>query len=162
MQFQREILDAIRRILRAIRETSRAAELAVGLSGAQLLVLQLLRSAEFLSINEIADRTQTHQSSVSVVVSRLAKVGLVERRPSSQDARRSEVLLTQAGVRLLKRNAPELAQEKLFSAIAQLSALKQKQLAKLLTEIVELAGFAGHPATLFLEDQHQDEGEETL
>lgn len=156
MHFQREILDSIRRILRAIRETSRAAELSVGLSGAQLLILQLLKSVDFLTVNEIASKTQTHQSSVSSVINRLEKARLVERKSSLEDARRVEVSITTLGKKLLIKESPILAQEKLFSSIAKLSKAKQKQLAELLTEVVELAGFANHPATLFLEDQEED------
>lgn len=156
MQFQREILDAIRKIHRAIRETSRAAEAAVGLTGAQLLVLQFLKSAESLTINEIAERTQTHQSSVSTVVSRLAEMGLVRRRPSKTDARRTEVALTAKGSNLLAKGIPILAQEKLFSSISALPVTKQKQLAALLNEVVETAGFSHQPATLFFEEQRED------
>ncbi len=62
------MLDAIRRIVQALRESSRAAEKRVGLSGAQLFVLQTLGESPGLSLNELAERTRTHQSSVSVVV----------------------------------------------------------------------------------------------
>jgi len=155
MQFQREILDAIRRILRALRESSRATESELGLSGAQLLVLQFLKSGKPLSINELAEKTQTHQSSVSTVVSRLADAGLVNRQTSAEDARRAEIGLTPMGSRLLNKQAPLLAQEKLFRVIAELPSNKQKQLAELLTQVVELAGFASQPATLFFEDEKE-------
>mgnify|MGYP003693778817 CR=1 FL=1 len=65
----REVLDAIRRIVQALRESSRAAEKRVGLSSAQLFVLQTLAESPGLSLNELAERTRTHQSSVSAVVS---------------------------------------------------------------------------------------------
>ena len=69
----REVLDAIRRIVQALRESSRAAEKGVGLSSAQLFVLQTLQETPGLSLNELAERTRTHQSSVSVVVTKLAR-----------------------------------------------------------------------------------------
>ena len=82
------VLDAMRRIVQALRESSRWAERHVGLSGAQLFVLQTLAETPGLSVNELAERTHTHQSSVSVVVSRLA-ARLVERgtRPKSAPGR---------------------------------------------------------------------------
>jgi DNA-binding MarR family transcriptional regulator len=158
MHHQREILDSIRRIIRAIRESSRAAENELGLSGAQLLVLQLLKSTPSLSVSELAERTKTHQSSVSAVVSRLAEAGLVKRKTSEADARRTEVQLTSAGTRLLEKKAPVLAQEKLFFSIAELSSAKQRQLSELLEEVVRVAGFADEPATLFFEDHKKEEG----
>lgn len=157
MQCQRDILDAIRRILRSLRESSRAAETELGISGAQLLVLQCLRSGKSLTINELAERTQTHQSSVSVVISKLTKADLVRRRPSAEDGRKVEVALTAAGTRLLTRQSPRLAQDRLFAALSELSPNKQKQLAELLTHVVDAAGFADQPATLFFEEEDKDE-----
>src|SRR5665213_199086 len=72
----REILDSIRRIVRLLRVSSREAEREVGLSGAQLFVLRTLSEHKFLSVNELAERTHTHQSSVSVVVQVLVDKGL--------------------------------------------------------------------------------------
>jgi DNA-binding MarR family transcriptional regulator len=155
MQYQREVLDAIRRILRALRESSRATESELGLSGAQLLVLQLLREGAPLSINELAEQSKTHQSSVSVVVSRLVEAELAQRQTSSEDARRTEVQITTSGRRLLQKKAPALAQEKLFSAIASLPTTKRKELAELLSQVVDLAGLGTEPATLFFEDDER-------
>lgn len=152
MQYQREILDAIRRIFRSLRESSRAAESELGLSGAQLLVLQFLKPGVPLSINDLAERTQTHQSSVSAVVTKLVDAELVKRQTSEQDGRRAEIALTAAGARLLNRKSPKLAQEKLFRAISELPLSKQKHLAELLNQVVQLAGFADEPASLFFED----------
>lgn len=152
MHFQREILDSIRKILRSLRESSRAAESELGLSGAQLLVLQFLKPGKPLSINELAEKTQTHQSSVSAVVSRLSEADLVKRQGSVEDGRRVEIALTSKGTRLLQKKAPVLAQEKLFAAIASLPESQQKQLAELLNQVVESAGFAEQPASLFFED----------
>ncbi|RYZ91111.1 MAG: MarR family transcriptional regulator [Proteobacteria bacterium] len=156
MQYKREILDSIRRILRSLRNSSRAAESELGLSGAQLLVLQLLKTGKPLSINELAEGTQTHQSSVSVVVSKLVESELVRRSSSPEDGRRVEIALTSAGSRLLAKKAPKLAQERLFSAIGNLPESKQKLLAALLQQIVDDAGFAAEPATLFFEDDEKE------
>ena len=62
-----------------LRVASRAAERDVGLGAAQLFVLHKLEEAPRLSLNELAERTRTHQSSVSVVVRRLVNRGLVAR-----------------------------------------------------------------------------------
>src|SRR5438105_26745 len=81
----RSILDSIRRIVRALRLADRAAEKRLGLSGAQLFVLHKLAVGPALSLNELADRTLTHQSSVSVVVQRLVKRKLAARARSGKD-----------------------------------------------------------------------------
>ena len=83
-------LDALRRIVKELRVSSRSVERTHGVSSAQLFVLQKLNESTVpLSINELADRTQTHQSSVSVVVSRLAEDGWVLRQPSPKDGRQT-------------------------------------------------------------------------
>ncbi len=93
----REVLDAIRRIVQALRESSRLAESRVGLSGAQLFVLRTAAEVPGLSLNELAERTRTHQSSVSAVVTRLAREGLVQKRAADGDARRVESACRRAG-----------------------------------------------------------------
>src|SRR5260221_14725566 len=97
----RVVLDAIRRIVQALRESSRAAEKHAGLSGAQLFVLQALAESPGLSLNELAERTRTHQSSVSVVVTRLSRARLIERSTAPGDARRAELRLSALGRRRL-------------------------------------------------------------
>src|SRR5204863_7533582 len=93
----RDVLDSIRRIVRALRESSRVTERSVGIGAAQLFVLQRIAAAPGLSLNELAARTFTHQSSVSVVVSRLVERGLLTRTRGGADGRRTAISGTAAG-----------------------------------------------------------------
>ena len=148
----RSVLDSIRRIVRALRVASRAAEKSVGLSGAQVFILQNLDGDTPLSVNAVAERTFTHQSSVSEVVQRLVDKGLVERKQSPEDGRRLELTLTPAGRAALKKG-PATPQEKLIGALEKMSAGKRLQLATLLQNLVDSAGLSDEPATLFLEEE---------
>ena len=56
------VLDSIRRIVHSLELGSRAAQKSVGLSGAQLFVLQTLAGSDAMSVNELAARSCTHQS----------------------------------------------------------------------------------------------------
>jgi MarR family transcriptional regulator, lower aerobic nicotinate degradation pathway regulator len=146
----RAVLDSIRRIVRALRESSRAAERSVGLGGAQLFVLQRLAGAPPLSINELAERTLTHQSSVSVVVSRLVQAGLVARNRATSDGRRAEITLTAAGRAVLSR-APAAAQDRLIGALGLLGVPARKELARQLGRLVEsMALPPQHPPMFFV------------
>ncbi|MFL5815701.1 MAG: MarR family winged helix-turn-helix transcriptional regulator [Bdellovibrionia bacterium] len=145
------IMDSIRKIVRSLRLASSAAEKDLGLNAAQLFVLQQLTEGQRLSINEIAARTHTHQSSVSVVVGRLHDQGLVSRAPSSEDGRRMEVSLTTKGRNLCKK-APRAAQENMLGAISALTPEEQKTLAVLLDKLVRGSSFDREPASLFFED----------
>jgi DNA-binding MarR family transcriptional regulator len=145
----RRALDALRRIVQGLRESSRAAEQRAGMSGAQLFVLQTLAEAPGLSLNELAERTRTHQSSVSAVVTRLARERLVGRGTAPGDARRAEIRLTPRGQGRL-RSAPRTAQERLVSAVDALPAADRARLAATLERLVEGMGLAKQrPAMLF-------------
>jgi MarR family transcriptional regulator, lower aerobic nicotinate degradation pathway regulator len=146
----RAVLDSIRRIVRVLRESSRAAESSVGLGGAQLFVLQRLAGAPPLSINELADRTLTHQSSVSVVVSRLVRAGLVARSRATTDGRRAEITLTAAGRAVLAR-APAAAQDRLIGALGLLGGAARQKLARQLGRLVEAMALPPqHPPMFFV------------
>lgn len=145
------VMDALRRIVRSLRQSARAAEDRLGISAAQLFVLHEVGRGSRLSINELAARTLTDQSSVSVVVKRLAEKRLVERHPSAEDARRTEVMLTTKG-RALLRNAPEATQVELIEGLARLAPDDRAALARLLTELVAGLESASSDAPMFFED----------
>lgn len=147
----RSVLDSIRRIVRALRVASRAAEKTVGLSGAQVFILQQLEGDTPLSVNAIAERTFTHQSSVSEVVQRLVDKGLIERKQSPEDGRRLELTLTASGRAALKKG-PDTPQEKLIGALEKMNTSQRLHLATLLQSLVDTAGLSDEPASLFLEE----------
>jgi MarR family transcriptional regulator, lower aerobic nicotinate degradation pathway regulator len=146
------VLDCIRRIVQTLRVSARAAEERVGISGAQLYVLtQLAAADEPLGVNDLAARTLTHQSSVSVVVSKLERRGLVRRARSSRDGRQVELSPTPAAAALLRR-APQAAQEQLVAALAKMPPRRRTALATLLGDLiahVEGAGGAAGAAPIF-------------
>jgi DNA-binding MarR family transcriptional regulator len=147
----RDSLDGIRRVVQALRASSRTAEQEVGLSGAQLFVLQKLAAEPSLSVNELAERTLTHQSSVSVVVQRLVAKGLVARRPSPEDARRAELTLTRKGQAVLKK-APGAAQDRLIAGLLRLTAAERRALARSLDRLLQAMGEGGETPEMFFED----------
>ena len=147
----REVLNSLRQIVRSLRVSSRAAEQRVGLSGAQLFVLQCLARQSPCSVNELAARTATDQSSVSVVVSRLVTLGHVRRAPAKADRRRVDLSLTRSG-RALLQSAPEAAQARLIVALSQLPKAEIQGLSRLLGKVVEGADAAEQVPSLFFEE----------
>jgi DNA-binding MarR family transcriptional regulator len=149
----KQVLDAFRRIVQALRLSDRAAERRAGVSGAQLFVLEKLAAAKgSLSVNELADATLTHQSSVSVVVQKLEKQQLITRSRSGRDSRRVELSLTSKARRLLAKAAPA-AQQRIVEAVAALPAAQRKQLSQLLGSLArEVAGEAPAVPAMFFED----------
>jgi DNA-binding MarR family transcriptional regulator len=143
------VLEAIASIDGALRVASRAVERRLGISGAQLFVLQKLAEAPVQSLNELAARTFTHQSSVSLVVTRLVARGLVSRTAAPEDARRLVIALTAAGRSLVQR-APEPLQARLVAALKRLSPRERRSLARGLDKLVREAGISSALPTTFL------------
>ncbi len=146
----RDVLDAVRRIVRSLHESSRAAEKAHGLSGAQLFVLQKLADAPGLSLNGLAALTHTHQSSVSTVVSRLVERGLVLRSAAADDGRRLELRVSAEGRRLVAR-APDAAQTRLIDAIERLPASRRRALARALGDLTRTMELTGRAPVMFFD-----------
>jgi MarR family transcriptional regulator, lower aerobic nicotinate degradation pathway regulator len=147
----RLVLDGFRRVVSALRLFDREAEKKVGLSGAQVFVLQKLSKRESISVNELAARTHTHQSSVSVVVARLVERGLVKREVSAQDGRKVELTLTRRGSMMRKR-APATAQDRMIAALRRMDPGGRRKLASQILRLTESMGIAGESVGLFFEE----------
>jgi DNA-binding MarR family transcriptional regulator len=144
-------LNALRHIVRDLRLGSREAERTAGISGAQLFVLQTLASGQVSSLNDLADRTMTDPSSVSVVVRRLVDQKLVARKVSKDDARRVELRLTAAGEKRLAKS-PEPTQSRLLASLQQMSAGEIAALTKGLWALTREMGAQGAGPPMFFEE----------
>jgi DNA-binding MarR family transcriptional regulator len=150
----RRILDSIRRLVRLLRLSERAAQGELGLSGAQLFVLHEVGKTPEISVKDLAERTRTDQSSVSVVVTRLVDSGLLARERASDDARRLVINLTRAG-RSALRKGPRVAQEDLIDILDALPAAERKRFADTFAKIVGAMGGEGGAAPMFFEERSE-------
>jgi len=131
--------EAFRAILRAFGLIKRNMEpyfSAYGISGAQWGVLRVLRRAQEegrdgLRLTDLGNRLLVRPPSVTTVVDRLERQGLVERRASTTDRRAKTVSLSPAGQELVGRillGHPE----RIRSILGGLSLEEQAQLLGLL------------------------------
>src|SRR5258708_19931682 len=123
----RRSMDAIRSVVRSLRLNTRAIAQTIGITLAQLYVLQQVAERPAESLNDLAERTATHQSSVSVVVRRLVDRGLVSRRSSTIDKRRVQIAVTPAGQTLLP-GPPRTNQLRLINPMEALPATEPRHL----------------------------------
>ncbi|MCC7241653.1 MAG: winged helix-turn-helix transcriptional regulator [Acidobacteria bacterium] len=144
------VLDGLRRIVQGLRESSRETERRTNLTAAQLFVLRQLADGDSLSVNDLAHRTFTHQSSVSVVAARLAARGLVERRRDARDRRRRILTLTTAGHQALK-TAPPSAQERLIAAILSTTPAVRRSVGHALAVMADQMTVDRRPSMFFEE-----------
>jgi len=153
----RAVLDGVRRIVQSLRESSRWAEKHVGMTGAQLFVLQKLEEAPAQSLNDLAARTHTHQSSVSTIVARLVEQGLVTRTPSPSDGRTFQLHLSSRGRRLAGR-APDAAQQRLIQGIRELAPARRRGLASALDAVARAMDSADRQPAMFFEERTHHRG----
>jgi DNA-binding MarR family transcriptional regulator len=143
-------MDGLRRLVHALHAGTRASERAVGLSSAQLFVLRHLQGDPEQSLGDLARRARTTPSSVSEVVARLVKRGLVARNASATDRRRAVFTLMPAG-RALLATAPETVQERLVAGFGRLPPTMQRAVAESVERWLAASGLAAVAPTFFFE-----------
>ncbi len=146
------IMDSLRRIVRALRTASRNTENNLGLRTAQTFVLQQLINHEPLSLNELAEKTYSHQSTVSVVVNSLVKDGYVCRKERQGD-RRFLVLESTPKAKTLFKKKVQPIQEQFSNVIQDMNIKDSAELARLLELFVSKANLASETPHFFFEKE---------
>jgi MarR family transcriptional regulator, organic hydroperoxide resistance regulator len=109
---------------------------AAGITVAQAAVLTLAASGPNVTQRDVAKALRLNESAVTAMVSRLLKLGLLERTPSESDSRAWRLCLTGSGEAALQ------ASRKAFAAInarieSKLSEIEIEQLANFLDRIAD-------------------------
>ena len=143
---------ALRRIVRVLRLADREAEAAVGLSAAQLFVLQTLAETPGRSLAEVAELTLTDQSSVSTVVAKLVAKRLVARKTAANDRRRAELRLTAAGERTA-RTAPRVPQTRVADVVRAMTPELREALVRGLESLASGIGANEVQPRMLFEDE---------
>jgi DNA-binding MarR family transcriptional regulator len=143
-------LNAVRRMVRALRSAAEGVERELNISAAQLFVMRELAQRPDRSVRDLADVTMTTHSTVSQVVGQLIVKGFVTRAPDAADGRRSVLRLTRQGS-LLLRKSPRAIQEVLIEGFSALRTTEQRGLANGLEKWLEKSGLGAVPSTMLFE-----------
>jgi len=130
-----QVLVALRHVTRAIDLHSRQLVQTHGLTGPQALILKELLRGEETSVGELAQRVSLSQATVTDILNRLEKRGLIARQRSSSDKRRVLVKYTDKATRLLE-SSPPLLQERFA---ARFDALQDWEQTLLLSSLQRIA-----------------------
>jgi DNA-binding MarR family transcriptional regulator len=130
-------MAALRRIIRAIDLHSRSLVHRYGLTGPQLVVLKELVESSPLSVGDVASSVNLSQATVTGILDRLERKGMVSRSRSTQDKRKVLVSHTASAEEVLA-GAPPLLQEHFTKAFARLPDWEQTQVLSSLQRIVSL------------------------
>jgi DNA-binding MarR family transcriptional regulator len=117
---------------RVTKEVARRAEL----TGPQLTVLKMLEGVGDLSLSELSERIRAQNSTVTGIIDRMEREGLVVRARSAEDRRVVHIRLTDKGAKIA-HEIPVEPMEIFRSALGCLSADETRDLLKILTKIAQ-------------------------
>lgn len=156
MDDAKAILNRVRQLVRALRTFEKQAQSRFGFGAAQMFILHVLHHEDDLSLNELADRTATDQSSASLAAGKLVSEGYIRRTPSEEDRRQVRLSLTAKG-RALVRKAPPAAQERIMESVEAMPSSERAQLMALLDKL--MSGMApaenGRSPMLFQDEERE-------
>lgn len=115
---------------RITKELARRAEL----TGPQLTVVKLLEQVGDLSLSGLSEKIRAQNSTVTGIIDRMEREGLVVRERSKEDRRVVYIKLTPKG-RELAREIPVEPMEIFRSALESLSAQEMRDLMRIMTKV---------------------------
>ncbi len=134
-----EILIKIRKIVRSVDIESKKVQKEYGVTIPQVLCLNFLRESPNYQATqgEIREFINLNSSTVSGIINRLEKKGLLARLPKSGDKRVVNIALTSAGDKLLK-TIPSLLHEQLSEKLQKLEQSELNKVEESLETLVRL------------------------
>lgn len=134
-----EVLVALRRIVQAIDQHSSRLGKEFGLTTPQLLVLQTVAATQEQPIRAISAEVNLSQATVTSIVDRLERRGLLCRERSGTDRRKVYLVITETGRALLAK-APKPLQENFLLRFDRLRDWEQHQVVAVLKQVAEMMG----------------------
>jgi DNA-binding MarR family transcriptional regulator len=136
-RYDLQVLQALRRIMRATDLYSKRLAAEHQLTVPQLLCLLSIHEGEPLTATSIARRVHLSASTVVGILDRLGAKDLVVRRRDSADRRIVNVTLSERGMTVAS-GAPSPLQERFVRAFEKLPGTEQEMIASALQRIVDL------------------------
>lgn len=140
---------ALRKIIQAIDMNSRKLVKRVGLTGPQLVILQEISSLGEVTSGEIARAVSLSQATLTGILERMEKRGLLSRRRSEHDKRRVMVRISDSGMKVLE-DAPPLMQEEFVDEFSSLQEWEQNMILSSLQRLVSIMDAKAIQAAPFL------------
>lgn len=137
MQKYEELLISLRKVIRAIDLHSKQLNKTSGLTGPQLLILQEIDKNDGVTGGQIAQSVTLSPPTVTNILDRLEKRGLLIRERSQQDKRRVSLHLTDEGKALLCK-APEPLQAHFIEKFIAMEEWEQSLLLSSMQRIAKM------------------------
>ena len=130
-------LVALRRILRATELNSRELARRTGLTTSQFIILQIIGRDGSAMPSSVAKAARLTPATVTAIVTKLERAGLVTRRRGVEDRRRNWVEITASGRELLKQS-PNLLQDRFQESFRRLDDWEQAMIITALERVSTL------------------------
>lgn len=132
-----QVFDGLRRIFHVIDMYSRVLKTEHALTEPQLICLAAIAGGDKVTASVLSKRLHLSQSTVTGILDRVEKKGLVERVRDTADRRKVNLTVTETGMSMLE-HAPAPVQLALVKAVADMSLEEQATLADSLFKIVRM------------------------
>jgi DNA-binding MarR family transcriptional regulator len=129
-----QILEAIIYLYTESRRITKDIARAANLTGPQLTVVKILEGIGDLSLSELSERIRAQNSTVTGIIDRMVREGLVVRARSNEDRRVVKIKLTTKGAKLAREIKVE-PMEIFRVALDSLSDKETRQLLEILLKI---------------------------
>jgi DNA-binding MarR family transcriptional regulator len=138
----KDIVESIRRLVRAEYLDSQKMSKQYGLTGPQSLVLRLLIKKGALSSADLSRQMYVTPSNITGIIDRLEKKGLVERIRKKGDRRVALITLTRSGQEL-GQTIPDPIEKKFVNQLADLESEHLQILAMAMNQVLNLIDTKG-------------------
>ena len=145
-----KVIGSLRQIIRAVDLHSKYLTKYMGLTGPQLLLMRYIEASPSIIQSELAELSSLSRATVSDILERLEEKGLIHRVRTKSDKRRVEVVISDKGATLLKRN-PLLLQSEFLREFGKLEEFEQHQLLSSLQRVASMLLAAAIPPEPLLE-----------
>lgn len=145
----REILIYIRKIMQAIALYSRDLSRKYGLTGPQLVILNEISRRGHVPVTELARSISLSQATVTDILNRMEKKGLVAKKRSEKDKRLIIIEPTETCLSILG-NAPPPLQQTFIERFSELAEWEQMMILSALRRVVDLMSAQKMDAAPFL------------
>jgi DNA-binding MarR family transcriptional regulator len=130
------IVEAILYLYTEGRRVTKEIARHYGLTGPQVTAVKMLESLGDLSLSALSERMSAKNSTVTGIVDRMERDGLVQRLRSETDRRVVLIRLTEEGAALAKK-IPLESMQIFTTALASLTRDEREQLTKLLLKVTD-------------------------
>ncbi|MEQ8313664.1 MAG: MarR family winged helix-turn-helix transcriptional regulator [Gammaproteobacteria bacterium] len=149
MKDYEDLLIALRRITRAIDLHSKRLQKESGLTASQLLVIEAIEKLNDPTPSSIAREILLSQGTVTNLIDRMERNGLVRRVKSASDKRSVGLVTTPEGLERYQ-NAPELLQEEFLTEFRKLESWEQHHLLSAVERVASMMDASGLDASPIL------------